>query len=249
MRIAAMQPYFLPYLTYFSLIASADQFVIFDPVQYIRHGWINRNRILKAGINDWQYIRVPVAKHSRETPIRDITIANHHDWKCKLRAQVDHYRKKAPFYSQAKELLDHCLDIQTSSIVDLNIHSLSVLCDALRIDFQTVRFSDIQHRVDPPQHAGQWALHISKALQATSYINPVGGQAIFRPQEFRRSGIELQFLSNPLTAYCQRRDHFISGLSIIDVLMFNSLDETRDRIMDDVILSTPAAVSKDGVAA
>ena len=46
MKIAIMQPYLFPYIGYFSLIKNTDHFVFFDTPQYIRKGWINRNRII-----------------------------------------------------------------------------------------------------------------------------------------------------------------------------------------------------------
>ncbi len=80
MRLAVMQPYFFPYLGYFALIKKSDHFVIFDTPQFIRHGWIERNRILKP-VEGWQYIKVPLVKHSRETAIKDIVIRNSENWK------------------------------------------------------------------------------------------------------------------------------------------------------------------------
>ncbi|HOC37490.1 MAG TPA: WbqC family protein, partial [Tenuifilaceae bacterium] len=50
-----MQPYFFPYIGYFSLIKHTDEFILLDTVQFIRHGWIERNRILKPS-DGWQYI-------------------------------------------------------------------------------------------------------------------------------------------------------------------------------------------------
>ena len=91
-----MQPYFFPYLGYFHLINSVDEWIIFDTPQYIRHGWVNRNRILhpKSG---WLYITVPLVKHPQNTPINEIKIANQKDWKRLILAQLNHY-KKIPFY-------------------------------------------------------------------------------------------------------------------------------------------------------
>ncbi|MGB7346541.1 MAG: WbqC family protein [Pirellulaceae bacterium] len=238
MRIAIMQPYFLPYLGYFSLIAASEKFVVFDPVQYIRRGWVNRNRILKPGLTDDQYVAVPVAKHSRDTTIRNIKIAKDSDWKAKLRSQTDHYRKKAPFYHQAREILDACLAIQTESLVELNVHSLATVCQAVGIPFRPIYFVEIQPAIEPPQHAGQWALHIADRLGASSYINPIGGHDIFQRSEFTDKGIELQFLTHQLSPYCQRNNAaFVAGLSILDVLMFNSLDETRQQITGDYVVT------------
>ena len=46
MRIGIMQPYLFPYIGYFQLVAAVDKFVFYDDVNYIKRGWINRNRIL-----------------------------------------------------------------------------------------------------------------------------------------------------------------------------------------------------------
>ena len=79
MKIAIMQPYFFPFLGYFGLIKNTDRWIVFDTPQFIRQGWMDRNRILKPK-EGWQYIRVPVKKHTRDTPTKDIEIRNDENW-------------------------------------------------------------------------------------------------------------------------------------------------------------------------
>lgn len=74
-----MQPYLLPYLGYYQLMASTDQFVILDDVGFINRGWINRNRIPIAGVS--QYITLPLLKASQNREIREIDIAPDDGWK------------------------------------------------------------------------------------------------------------------------------------------------------------------------
>ena len=119
-----MQPYFLPYQGYFSLIKEVDLFILLDDVQFIRHGWIERNRILKPQ-ESWQYIKVPLVKHPRETKIKDIKISYNEDWRKKMLAQIGHYKKRAPFYREGSELLTRILEFEFSSISELNFHSLA----------------------------------------------------------------------------------------------------------------------------
>ena len=59
MRLGMMQPYFFPYLGYYSLIAATDHWVVFDTAQYIRRGWVNRNRVLSTGSDGWKYAENP----------------------------------------------------------------------------------------------------------------------------------------------------------------------------------------------
>lgn len=90
MKLAIMQPYFVPYIGYWQLIHAVDTFVLFDDVQFIRRGWVNRNRVLKHG-GGWQYITVPLRKHSLNQLIKDIYVHGNKAWKKQILRQLDHY--------------------------------------------------------------------------------------------------------------------------------------------------------------
>ncbi|RZA02799.1 MAG: glycine transferase [Sphingobacteriaceae bacterium] len=227
MTLGIMQPYFLPYLGYFSLIKHTDKWIIFDPVQYIRHGWIERNRILKPA-EGWQYIAIPLQKHNRETLIKDIKIREE-DWRTKILNQLAHY-KKAPYYQSTIQVLTEGFTIKTDSITLMNAHILKCICQYLHINFNYEVFSEMNLNIDPVKNAGDWALNISKAYGANTYINPPGGVDIFDKDAFKKSGIALKFLSINLTPYHQHRKTFEPGLSIIDVMMFNSVDEINNML-------------------
>ena len=96
MKLGIMQPYFFPYIGYISLVKHTDEFILFDTVQFIKHGWIERNRILKP-TGGWQYISVPLEKHSLSTLIMDTKIRNNDDWKAKILNQLVHYKRRAPY--------------------------------------------------------------------------------------------------------------------------------------------------------
>ena len=105
MKLGVMQPYFFPYLGYFDLINISDQWIVFDTVQYMRQGWINRNRILhpKEG---WQYIIVPRKKHRRQTAIKDVEVSADPEWRRRILAQIQHYQKGAPCYEETYQLVE-----------------------------------------------------------------------------------------------------------------------------------------------
>ena len=220
MRVAIMQPYFFPYIGYFQLIKAADRFILFDEVQYIRHGWINRNRILKP-VTGWQYITMPLVTHSRDTLIKDIQVADVAVNKGKILRQLQHYKKTAPHYKAVMELLGDCLIKPGDNIVTMNARCLKAVCDYIGIPFTIEIASQLYFDYSGVQHAGEWALRMSEQLKATAYINPVGGRALFNPVQFEQSNIRLQFLQTGITTYSQRRNDFEPGLSIIDVMLFN----------------------------
>lgn len=231
MKLAIMQPYFFPYLGYYSLIAKTDQFVLLDTAQFMRHGWIERNRVLKPS-EGWQYIAVPLEKHQLGTAIRDVRIRHAEDWKSRIYRQLEHYRKRSPFYKEALEVIKEAIEVDVDTIVDLNANVLNVTCQyiGLKADIKTWSFMDLP--IAEVAHAGQWALNISHSLGAKEYINPVGGMSIFDPVEFDAKNIKLTFLGNNCTPYSQRRSSFEAGLSIIDAMMFNQPSQILDLVQD-----------------
>ncbi|GAD02685.1 WbqC family protein [Agarivorans albus] len=234
MKIGIMQPYFLPYLGYFQLMAHVDIWVIFDQVQFIDKGWVNRNRILHPDESkQWQFITVPLSKRGQFDYINTLSIHNDAKWKKQIRGKFDYWRKKAPYFKASMELLDECLALETDSLGDLLAHSLATTNQYLGISTPLVVQSKENMPIDSVEHAGQWALEIAKHYGADEYINPCGGAVIFKQQEFDEHNIQLKFLRPELKAYSQRRNQFVPGLSIIDVLMWNSIEEVQRMLSDD----------------
>lgn len=236
MKIGIMQPYFIPYLGYFSLIKHTDRFILFDTVQFIKHGWIERNRILKPQ-SGWQYIAVPLVKHSRDTIIEDIRIKNIYDWRKTIFSQLEHYKNKAPFYENTINTLREALDIDTDSIVKLNEHVLKVICDYIGIEFNVDIFSEMNLKIDEVNAPDEWALNICKALgNVKEYWNPEGGVEFFNRQKYELEGINIKFLKINISRYLQRRSQFEAGLSIIDVMMFNEPTQINNMLDDYKLL-------------
>lgn len=242
MKIAIMQPYFVPYIGYFSLIKQTDRFILFDTVQFIKHGWIERNRILKQQNSkeadcQWQYISVPLVKYSRETKIIDIKINNSIDWRAKILAQLQHYKKRAPFYDETIDVLKRAFDIKTDSIVKLNENILKVICEYLNIELKIDIFSEMNLQIDKVNAPDEWALNICKAIgNIDEYWNPEGGITFFDKNKYIKENIDLKFLKAKITPYSQKRVNFEGGLSIIDVMMFNPPDQINKMLDQYIIL-------------
>lgn len=239
MKIGIMQPYFFPYLGYISLIKHTDEFMLFDPVQFIRHGWIERNRILKPN-EGWQYIGVPLQKHELSTKIQDIKVDNSQNWQLKLLAQLQHYKKRSPYYKQAIDVIQKGFSEKTDSITQLNFNTLKAVCEYLSIPFNCSIFSNRNLKIDPVNAPDEWALNICKALKYDEYWNPPGGQEFFDPSKYQKAGVKLVFQKPILEFYSQRRgpENFEPGLSIIDVMMFNS-PEQINKMLDKYELIIP----------
>ncbi|MEX0996568.1 MAG: WbqC family protein [Flavobacteriaceae bacterium] len=220
MTLGIMQPYFMPYLGYFALIKHVDQFILFDTPQFIRHGWIERNKVLKQN-GETLYIKVPLEKHPRNTPINEVVIKNDENWKNKILAQLVPYKKKAPYYKEVIGLLEAIFETETDSIVKLNALSLHKFCNYLDISTPIKIWSEMKVKIDTVNASDEWALNICKAMGANSYFNPPNGKEFFDSNKYFKAGIELKFLEINQTPYNQYKHDFVPYLSIIDVLMFN----------------------------
>lgn len=232
MIVGIMQPYFFPYLGYFSLIKHVDRFILFDTVQFIRHGWIERNRILKPG-EGVQYISVPLVKTSHETKIKDICIRNDEDWRNHIFSQLEHYKMKAPFYLETMKVIEKAMAVETESITNLNHRILMCVCEYLGINMEIEIFSQMNLNIETAKKPDEWALNICKKLgNVEEYWNPIGGRTFFNPTKYEKAGIKIYFHSLNINKYSQKRVAFEERLSIIDVMMFNSPAKIN-KMMDD----------------
>ncbi|MDX7998861.1 WbqC family protein [Xenorhabdus sp. Reich] len=229
MKLSIMQPYFFPYIGYFSLIAKADKFIIFDTPQFMRKSWIARNRILKLGGGS-VYIKVPLMKSPLDTSIKEIKINNDIQWKNQIISQLDIYRKRAPYFKETIELVKHCLSEHHDSISELNENILRKICDYLDIKTEICIYSKFDKIIDNVNSPDEWALNICKSLGANTYINAIGGKSFFNYEKYKEGNVNLFFIEQPLIQYKQIEKEFEPGLSIIDVLMFNKPIEAMNMI-------------------
>ena len=231
MRVGMMQPYFFPYLGYFSLMQASDSWVVFDTAQYIRRGWVNRNRVLTFGSAPWKYIRVPVCHAPSKTQINQMRIDETQAWRESLLNSLDYYRvRKAPFFAHTIQFLEDTLSFESEWLIDVLTHTLQSCCRLLSISPRLQLASELGLPQDSHCGPGDWAFLTTQMLSGTTYINAPGGRALFDQMQFHQSGIELQFLDPLLPVYQQSSLEFQPGLSVIDVLMWNSTDTVREMI-------------------
>ena len=211
MKLAIMQPYFFPYLGYFQLIHAADVFVIFDDVNYINKGWINRNNILVNGKTN--LITLPLKEANQE----------------KLLKTIEFNYKKAPFFELIHPIITDIMTSKLDNISAFNLNAITTICNYLDISSKIIPSSVIYNNAD--LKAQNRILDICKQEKATQYINPIGGIEIYTKELFENAGIELNFIKTNFIEYKQFKNEFIPGLSIIDVLMFNSKEKTKEMLV------------------
>jgi hypothetical protein len=223
-----MQPYFFPYIGYFQLMDSVDEWIVFDDVQFARQGWASRNRILHPRIG-WQYVIVALRKQPLSTLIRDVLLVDRIACRDRVLRQLEHYRNHAPEYETAMSLVEAGFDVDTDRVSELNVHAIETCCGFLSIDTTILRSSAIERPVASDAQTGVIELCRLRGIQ--TYVNLPGGRDLYDATTFRNAGVQLLFLAPGLVPYDQARPEFEPGLSIIDVVMWNPVETITSELM------------------
>jgi len=221
MKLGIMQPYLFPYIGYFQLINAVDTFVIYDDVNYIKQGWINRNRILMN--NASHYFTLSLKEASSFKKICEIEVGTNIE---KLKKTLLQVYCKAPYFAATFSLLHEILDCQDTNLSHFVTNSLQKISRYIGIETKFVVSSELNISCDL---CGQdRVIKINEHFHADTYINAIGGKELYSREAFAKHNIKLQFLKTDAIEYKQFSREFIPNLSIIDVLMFNSLDSVRE---------------------
>lgn len=236
MKIGVMQPYFFPYLGHFALIASVDEWVVFDVTQYTPKTWMNRNRILhpKEG---WQYVTVPLANSSISIKTFEAKVLNLADTKQSIIGKLSHYKKHAPYFYAVNKIVRQAFDTAVDdSLVSVNVSALISVCEYLGIPFSYKIASQLIQEYPKNLSAGEWAPFICKTIGATEYFNPMSGRSLFEPSVFEEMKVSLNFSEFSEFKYITAPYQYEPHLSILDVMMWNSPEEITTAIKQGTTL-------------
>ncbi len=220
MKLAIMQPYFMPYIGYFQTMAAVDTYVVYDDVQYIKGGWVSRNNIIIGG--EKKMFTIILKGASPNKLFNEVEIGD--DFK-KFERMLQSAYAKAPYFHEIMPLLHAIFTYDEKSLGKFLLHSYQVLLDYLEIPTQLVLSSDLVK--DSTLRGQDKVLNICKNIHATEYYNAIGGQELYDKKVFAEHGIKLSFVQTEQVAYPQFAPEFIPNLSIIDVLMHNGKEGTK----------------------
>lgn len=219
MTIGVMQPYFMPYIGYWQLMAAVDQYVVYDDVNYIKRGWANRNNIL---LNGEPYLfSISLNGASQNKFFNEIEIADNFE---KLKKTLYHSYSK-PYYEESMQLLDEILEYPDRNLSRFLYYSFHAVLKYLDCNTELIFSSEIKK--DNSLKGQDKILDICRALKADRYINAIGGQELYDVDTFAKNGIELKFLKSNAIIYPQFKNSFVPNLSIIDIMMFNGKNRTK----------------------
>lgn len=225
MKLAIMQPYFLPYIGYFQLINSVDEFVIYDNIKYTKKGWINRNRLL---LNEQDVLfSLPLKKGSDSLHVVQRELSSNFDRE-KLINQFKEAYRRAPYFSQTYNLLHSIIINDNNNLFQYILYSVRAIC--AHLDIKTKIHISSEINIDHALQSQDKVLAFCHALDADTYINTIGGIDLYNKEKFQSQGIDLKFIQTKNFSYPQFKTKFIPFLSIIDILMFNPLQNVQQYI-------------------
>jgi len=224
MKLAIMQPYFFPYIGYWQLIHAVDRFVIYDDVNYIKGGWVNRNRILINGAP--AYMTVPLIQPSQHKRICDTATQSSPFWRNKLVKMIETTYRRAPSFQEVFPVVEQLIRFEGKTLSDYLAHQLQVLTAFLDLKTGIVVSSRCYGNDSLSGQAR--ILDICQKEGASTYINSQGGTDLYHPAAFEERGMELKFLVPLQHEYKQFSPMYVPWLSIIDVMMFNSKSRLDD---------------------
>jgi hypothetical protein len=227
MTIAIMQPYLFPYIGYWQLIHAVDTFVVYDNIEFSKKGWFHRNNILLNG--EKTLFSIPLKKDSDYLDVIDRVLADDADKQIhKIILQIQNAYRKAPYFNDAFPLIKDIFNSNEKNLFYYIHNSILQIAEYLEIDTPIVLSSslDIDHRLKGEEKV----IAINKALHSGRYINAIGGQALYDKERFAAAGIALNFINSEIAEYKQFDNAFISHLSIIDIMMFNSKDQIKEML-------------------
>lgn len=220
-----MQPYFLPYIGYWQLLEHVDEFVLYDNIQYTKKGWINRNRFLRGSAV--VTFTVPVKKGRSCDLITDRFLADDFQhFAERLKRRMHNAYQHAAYVSHGLKLLEACLVPESKSLFSLISCSIHNVAERLGITTPIVYSSQVP--CDPNYKAADRVIAICQARNASTYVNPSSGRALYEREQFENQGLTLQFLTPRIRPYTQGDHDFVPALSVIDILMHYSGEELRE---------------------
>jgi len=226
MRAGILQPGYLPWLGFFEQVARSDSFVLYDDVQYDKHGWRNRNRIKTA--NGVQWLTVPVLTTGKDKPlIRDVEIDNIYNWRRKHLTAIQANYAKAEFFSDVFGFFDSIYRKEWKLLVDLDIALILGILDMLGLPTSLRLSSELNIVGDRVSRL----ISICKVLGADVFYEGKSGENYIDEETFLAAGIRVEYQNYLHPAYKQLYGGFVPYLSIVD-LLFNEGPRSLDILMN-----------------
>lgn len=214
MRIAVLQPGYLPWLGFFDQEISVDQFVLYDDVQFDRRGWRNRNRLKTP--DGFVWLTVPVVQKGKyDQVIREVRIDNDRPWRKKHIGTVRNFYAKAPYFDSLFPEFESIIMKDWEFLWELDLAMIEWMNRLIGIDTPIVQASSL----DVSGEKSGRLLDICRKLRANEYYSGAAARHYLDLNLFEEAGIDVYFQEYDHPTYPQLYGDFVTHLSALDLLM------------------------------
>ncbi len=246
MKLAIMQPYFFPYIGYFQAIKAVDEYMLYDNLYFSKGASMYRNKYVNH-IGRTCFFMVPLKEKSSFKKISDVEVLDNGKWRKKMLLDFYMNYKRAKYFDDVYPILEKVINYPTNKLSELNYQSIKSVCDYLKINTKittdTSLFNDLEEKllvedvdetVFPNVKLKNWErkvvriLEICRMKHSNAYVNAIGGMSLYSKEDFSANGIDLNFVKTKDISYKQFGNDFVPNMSIIDILMFNSVEEVHN---------------------
>ena len=222
MRVAILQPSYLPWLGFFEQMHRSDQFILYDDVQFTRRDWRNRNRVRVLEGSAWLTVPV-IQKNKYDQSLLETKIDNSTSWKRKHLETIRCHYSKTPFFDMYFPWCEKVFNSDWNFLLDLSLETIQYLKGELKINTTLLRSSEL----DESGSKTERLISICKQLGATQYLSGDSARNYISEKDFSDQGIELEYQEYQHPEYPQRYEGFVPFLSTID-LLFNCGDKSME---------------------
>lgn len=225
-RIAIVQSSYIPWKGYFDLIASVDEFVLYDDAQFTRRDWRNRNRIKTADGLKW--LTIPVQVKGKYHQAIENTRISDPSWREKHWGSLVHSYARAPCFSQYAERIQEIYqDASDEHLSQINHRFLTAICGILGIDTK-LRWS-MDYRAAGLK--SERLVDLCGRAGATEYLSGPSARVYLDESLFERAGIDVVWMDyEGYPEYDQLYPPFEHHVTVLD-LIFHTGSEAPDHML------------------
>lgn len=214
MKIAILQPNYLPWKGVFDMINLVDVFVFLDDVQYTKHDWRNRNKIKTS--NGTQWLTVPLKSNSIKQKIFEVEVSDKVNWSKKHYYSFLANYAKANYFKKYEFLIeDFYIKNQWKKLNELNIYTTKKISEILKINTEFIRSSELNIST---QDKNQRLIDIIKYLNGKIYVSGPAAKNYIDIEKFKQNNIDIYFMNYNYPEYPQLYGKFIHEVTVLDVI-------------------------------
>lgn len=214
-KLAILQPSYIPWIGYFEQIMNVDKFIFYDDVQYTKNDWRNRNRIKTH--NDVSWLSIPIKHKSLDMLICDTLVDDTKNWRKKHIKSLIQYYKQSEYFSEVFPILEQNISSDIKKLSELNINIIKDLSNYL--GFSTEFY--LSSKLNIHGEKSERLIKICKYFNANFYYSGAAAKEYLNENLFKEEEIKFSYQNYTLKEYKQLySNEFSPYLSIID-LLFN----------------------------